>query len=172
MTTDGKTEKPTARRLREARKDGQFPRTQDPATWLGIAAGTALVPHAVGVLSDEVTAMLARLPAVASDPTPARALAAVAGLPQAVLTAAAPVGLAAAGGAVLAMAAQGVHVTTKTLRFKPGRLSLRQGLKRMLGTRAAWEALKALVKLIVIAGVVPALASSLVPNKAGQDTQP
>jgi flagellar biosynthesis protein FlhB len=172
MAQDGKTEKPTARRLREARKDGQFPRTQDPATWLGIAAGTALVPHAIGVLTDEVTAMLARLPEVAADPTPARALAAVAGLPAAVLTSAAPVALAAAAGAVLAMAAQGVHVTTKTLRFKPSRLSLRQGLKRMLGTRAAWEALKALVKLVVIAGVVLALARSLVPKLVGPGTQP
>jgi flagellar biosynthetic protein FlhB len=172
MAEDGKTEKPTARRLREARKDGQFPRTQDPATWLGIAAGTALVPHAIGVLSGEVTAMLAQLPAVASDPTPARVLAAVAGLPQAVLTAAAPVGVAAAGGAVLATAAQGVHVTTKTLRFKPSRLSPRQGLRRMLGTRAAWEALKAFVKMTVIAGVVLALARSLVPQLVGRGTQP
>jgi flagellar biosynthesis protein FlhB len=172
VAADGKTEKPTARRLREARKDGQFPRTQDPATWLGIATGTALVPHAIGVLSGEVTAMLARLPDVAADPTPARAVAAVAGLPLAVLTAAVPVGVAAAGGAALAMAAQGVHITTKPLRFKPSRLSPRQGLKRMLGTRAAWEALKALVKMMVIAGVVLALARSLVPELVGRGSQP
>jgi flagellar biosynthetic protein FlhB len=172
MAQDGKTEKPTARRLREARKDGQFPRTQDPATWLGIAAGTALVPHAIGVLSGEVTAMLARLPAVAADPTPARVLAAVSGLPMAVLTAAAPVGAAAAAGAVLAMAAQGVHVTAKPLKFKASRLSPRQGLQRMLGTRAAWEALKALVKMTVIAGVVLALARSLVPRLVGRGMQP
>ena len=172
MAQDGKTEKPTARRLREARKDGQFPRTQDPATWLGIAAGTALVPHAIGVLSGEVTAMLAGLPAVAADPTPALVLAAVSGLPVAVLTAAAPVGAAAAAGAVLAMAAQGVHVTGKPLKFTPSRLSPRQGLKRMLGTRAAWEALKALVKVTVIAGVVLALARSLVPELVGRGLQP
>jgi flagellar biosynthesis protein FlhB len=172
VAQDGKTEKPTARRLREARKDGQFPHTQDPATWLGILAGTALVPHAIGVLSDEVTAMLAQLPAVAAEPTPARVLAAVAGLPQAVLMAAAPVGLAAAAGAVLAMAAQGVHVTTKTLRFKPSRLSPRQGLQRMFGTRAVWEALKAFMKMTVIAAVVLALARSLVPRLVGRGTQP
>jgi flagellar biosynthetic protein FlhB len=167
-----KTEKPTARRLREARKDGQFPRTQDPATWLAIAAGAALVPHSFGVLADEVTAMLARLPDVAADPTPARALTAVAQLPQAVLVAAAPVGLASAAAAVLAMAAQGVHMTTKTMRFKASRLSPRQGIKRMLGARAAWEAVKALVKVVVVATVVVALGRSLVPDLVGRGPQP
>ena len=72
MAQDGKTEKPTARRLRDARKEGQFARTPDAATWLGIAAGTALVPHGLGVLRDEVGRMLATLPDVAADPTPAR----------------------------------------------------------------------------------------------------
>src|ERR687886_254572 len=163
MAQDGKTEKPTARRLRDARREGQFARTPDAATWLGIAAGTALVPHGLGVLRDEVGRMLATLPDVAADPTPARALAAVSGLPSAVLTAAAPVGLAAVAAAVLATAVQGVHPTTKTLRFKTSRLSPKQGLKRMLGVRAAWEALKALLKVTVIAVVVLSLARSLVP---------
>src|SRR4051812_36323931 len=172
MADAGKTEKPTTRRLREARKEGQFPRTQDPATWLGIAVGAVLVPHAVDVLREEVTAMLARLPAVAADPTAERALAAVAELPRAVLVAAAPVGAAAAVAAIAAMAAQGVHLTTKTLKFKSSRLSPKQGIKRMLGARALWEAAKALVKVLVIAGVVVVLGRSLVPELVGRGTRP
>src|SRR3954464_6935530 len=172
MADASKTEKPTARRLREARKDGQFPRTQDPATWLGIAAGAALVPHAVDVLREEVTAMLARLPAVAADPTAERALAAVADLPRAVLLAAAPVGVAAAVAAIAATAAQGVHLTTKTLKFKASRLSPKHGLKRMLGPRALWEAAKALVKVLVIAAVVVVLGRSLVPELMGRGARP
>jgi flagellar biosynthetic protein FlhB len=164
MAQDGKTEKPTQKRLRDGRKEGQFARTPDAATWLGIAAGAALVPHGLGVLHDEVARMLATLPDVAADPTPARALSTLSGLPSAVLTAAAPVGLAAAAAAVLATAAQGVHPTTKTLKFKASRLSPKQGLKRMLGVRAAWEALKALLKVTVIAIVVLSLARSLVPQ--------
>src|SRR5689334_20924770 len=147
MAQDGKTEKPTAKRLRDARKEGQFARTPDAATWLGIAAGTALVPHGLTVLREELGRMLAALPDVAADPTPARALGAVAGLPSAVLVAAAPIGLAAAAAAVLATGVQGVHPTTKTLKFKASRLSPKQGLKRMFGVRAAWEALKALLKV-------------------------
>src|SRR5437763_8482135 len=127
MADDSKTEKPTARRLREARKDGQFPRSQDPAVWLAIAVGAALVPHSVGALREEVTAMLARLPAVAADPTPERALAAVAQLPQAVLLAAVPVGAAAAVDGVAAVAAPGVPPTTKTLRLQASRLRHKLG---------------------------------------------
>ena len=172
MAQDGKTEKPTARRLRDARKEGQFARTPDTATWLGIAAGTALVPHGLGVLRDEVGRMLATLPDVAADPTAARALASVSGLPSAVLTAAAPVGLAAVAAAVLGTAVQGVHPTTKTVRFKASRLSPKQGIKRMLGVRAAWEALKALLKVTVIAVVVLSLARSLVPQLLASGTLP
>lgn len=172
MAQDGKTEKPTAKRLRDARKEGQFARTPDAATWLGITAGTALVPHAVGVVREEVTRMLAALPDAATDPTPGRALAALSGLPAAVLTAAAPIGLAAVAAAVLATAAQGVHPTTKTLKFKASRLSPKQGIKRMFGVRAAWEALKALLKVTVIAVVVLSLARSLVPDLVGRGSLP
>ena len=172
MAQDGKTEKPTARRLRDARKEGQFARTSDAATWLGIAAGTALVPHGISVLRDEVGRMLATLPDVAADPTPGRCLSAVSGLPSAVLTAAAPVGLAAVAAAVLGTAVQGVHPTTKTVRFKASRLSPKQGIKRMLGVRAAWEALKALLKVTVIAVVVLSLARSLVPQLLASGTLP
>src|SRR3954464_9393282 len=172
MADDSKTEKPTARRLREARKDGQFPRTQDPATWLAIAVGAAFVPHSLGVLRDEFAAMFAGLPAVAADPTPGRALAMVAQLPQAVLLAAVPVAVAAAVAAVAAMAGQGVHLTTKTLKFKASRLSPKQGIKRMVGPRAAWEAAKSLVKVLVIALVVVVLGRSLVPELVGRGTRP
>src|ERR687886_532625 len=119
MAQDGKTEKPTARRLRDARKEGQFARTPDAATWLGIAAGTALVPHGVDVLRTQVGGMLATLPGVAADPTPARASPGAAGRPGGVPPAAAPSAPPAPAPAVIATAAQGGHPTTKTVKFKP-----------------------------------------------------
>jgi flagellar biosynthetic protein FlhB len=172
VAEDGRTEKPTPKRLRDARRDGRFPRSQDPSTWVAVAAGSALVPHAVGVLRDEVTGMLAVLPGVAADPSPSRALAALGGLPQALLLAAGPVCGAAAVGALLAMAAQGVHPSSKPLKFTPSRLSPRQGLKRMVGARAAWEALKALLKVAVIALVVVALGRSIIPQLVGRGRMP
>lgn len=159
-----KTEQPTARRLRMARKDGQFPRTQDAATWLAILAGAAVLPHSGRIVLEQFTAALHRLPDVAADPTPARALAVLGGVPRDVLFAAAPVCLAAVGAAVLATAVQGVHVTSKTLVLKFNRMSPKQGLKRMFGTRSAWEAIKSVAKVGTISIVLFSLSRSLLPS--------
>ena len=160
----GKTEKPTPRRLRKARQEGQFPRTQDAGTWLAVIAAAAMLPRTAQLLTDDVRTGLARLQTVGSDPTPARALQALQAMPGQVLMAAAPMAIAAVTAAVLATAAQGVHLTTKTLVPKFSRLSPQQGLKRMFGVRSAWEAIKGLAKVSAIALVVLALARGLVPD--------
>ncbi len=168
----GRTEKPTPRRLRKARKEGQFPRTPDAATWLAIAAGATMVPHSARATASYCRTLLDRLPEVANDPTPSRALGALGRLPVDILLATAPVGLAAAGGALLATMAQGVHVSGSVLAPKFSRLSPRQGLRRMLGTRSLWEAAKALAKVAVVAGVVGVLGERLIPGLIGSGGLP
>ena len=150
MADDGKTEKPTPRKLRKARAEGQFARTQDAATWMGIAAGISLLPRSVGLLVQDVRDLLALLPQVAHDPRPERLLELVSALPQRILLAVAPVCVAAVAGAVLATAVQGVHPTGKTLVPKLSRLNPMPGVKRMVGPQAVWEAVKALAKVSVI----------------------
>ena len=58
MAKDGpggeKTEKPTPKRLKEARKEGQIPRTQELGTWAGVAVASALLPMVVGNAFDAV----------------------------------------------------------------------------------------------------------------------
>ncbi len=169
---DGKTEKPTPKKIRDARKEGQFPRTPDAPTWLAIAAGAALLPKSVQLTAGQVRKLLAQLPAVGLDPTPARALHVLDGMPMAVLIGAAPVCLAAAAGALLGTVAQGVYPSGKVLKPKFSRLSPKQGLKRMFGTKAVWEAVKALLKVIVIAVVVVLLGRKLIPELAGTGTLP
>ena len=66
----GRTEKPTPRRLKRARKEGQFPRTPDAATWLGIAAGAAMLPQSARMVEDSFRELMSRLPDVAADPAP------------------------------------------------------------------------------------------------------
>jgi len=173
VAQDGKTEKPTPKKLKDARKQGQFPRTQDAATWLGIAAGASMLPDSCVRLAVAFRELVTqRVPDAITDPTPERALDAVSALPMAVVGATLPVALAALAGALLATAAQGVHPTTKTLKFKAGRLSPRQGLKRMFGVRAAWEAVKSLAKVTVIGVVVVVLGRSMVPQLVGPGVMP
>jgi flagellar biosynthesis protein FlhB len=169
---DGKTEKPTDKKIRDSRKEGQFPRTPDAATWVAIAAGMALAPKSVEVTADQIRKMLTMLPAVAADPTPARALGVLAKLPMAVLLGAAPVCLAALLGALLATVAQGVYPSPKVLKPKFSRLSPKQGLKRMFGAKAVWEAVKSLLKVIVIAIVVVMVGRHLIPELAAAGTLP
>jgi flagellar biosynthetic protein FlhB len=168
-----KTEKPTAKKLKDARKQGQFPRTQDAATWLGVAAGASMLPRSCTMLAEQFRELfLVRLPQVVNDPTPSHALEAVAALPMAIVLPVAPVALAAVAGAVLATAAQGVHPTTKTLKPKFSRLSPKQGLKRMFGPRAVWEAAKSLAKMTAIGLVVFVLGRSLIPGLLGTGLVP
>jgi flagellar biosynthesis protein FlhB len=169
---DGKTEKPTEKKIRDSRKEGQFPRTPDAATWVAIAAGMALAPKSVEVTADQIRKILTMLPAVGTDPTPARALGVLAKLPMAVLLGAAPVCLAALLGALLATVAQGVYPSPKVLKPKFSRMSPKQGLKRMFGAKAVWEAVKSLLKVIVIAIVVAMVGRHLIPELAAAGTLP
>lgn len=161
---DGKTEQPTQKKIRDGRKEGQFPRTPDASTWLGIAGGAAALPWTGRLVMDDVKATLARLPEVANDPSPERMLGALTHLPVAVLLCAGPMCLGAAVGAILGAAAQGVHPSAKALHFKGNRLSPKEGIKRMFGPKALWEAAKALLKVVTIAVVVVVLARSLLPD--------
>lgn len=173
MAEDGKTEKPTPKKLRDARKRGQFARTQDAATWVGIAAGATLLPRSCAMLADGFRELLMhRLPAVSDDPSPARALDAIAAIPMAVLVPVAPVALAALAGGLLATASQGVYLTGKTLKPKLNRLSPKQGLKRMFGAKAVWEAVKALLKVGAIGAVVAVLGRSMIPELLGPGIMP
>jgi flagellar biosynthesis protein FlhB len=169
---DGKTEKPTPKKIKDARREGQFPRTPDAATWVMIAAGAALLPMSVRQTYVQVLQLFDRLPALAADPEPARALAVLGALPMAVLRGAAPVCLAALLAAVLATAAQGVYPSGKVVKPKFSRMNPKEGLKRMFGAKALWEALKALLKVAVIAVVVIMIGRTLVPDLAASGTLP
>ena len=167
-----KTEQPTPKRLKEARKEGQFARTSDASTWVSIAAGAAMLPRSVSITASEARKMLDQVPAVAADPSTARVLGVLSDLPLAVLKGAAPVCLAAALGAILATAAQGVYPTGKALKPKFSRMNPKEGIKRMFGVRAAWEAVKSLLKVLVIALVLYMVGRSLVPELTAAGTLP
>jgi flagellar biosynthesis protein FlhB len=169
---DGKTEKPTPKKIRDSRKEGQFPRTPDAATWVAIAAGMALAPMSVRVTAGEIRKIFVVLPGVAEDPTTSRALDALSMLPMAVLIGAAPVCLAALLGALLATVAQGVYPSAKVLKPKFSRMNPKEGVKRMFGGKAVWEAVKSLLKVVVIAAVVLVLGRRLLSELAASGTLP
>ena len=91
----GKTEKPTAKKLRDSRKEGQFARTADAPVWFGLAAGFVMLPKSVSVTTERLQHVFAALPQVADDPTPAQAFRVLAQVPSAVVMGVLPVAAAA-----------------------------------------------------------------------------
>lgn len=169
---DGKTEKPTQKKIKDARQEGQFPRSQDFGTWASIAAAIAVMPMSVSLTNDQLREMLARLPEVMEDPSLPRAFEVMNQMPMAILIGAAPMTLAAMVTAFIATAMQGFYPSSKALKPKFSRMNPLQGIKRMFGLRAAWEALKALLKVVVLAAVVWVVGKDLVSQLVGQGILP
>jgi flagellar biosynthetic protein FlhB len=159
MAKDGpggeKTEKPTPKRIKEARKDGQIPRTQELGTWAGVAVASALLPMLVGNAFDAVGRLFVQVGSVAEHPEAeavsvllGEALSAFLGtlLPTAI-------GLMLVG--ALASAAQGgVTVSAKGMKPTLKKLNPFPGMKRMFGTHGLWEAVKAVLKTVALGTVV------------------
>ena len=173
-----KTEKPTAKRRKEARKEGQVARTQELGGWatllvVGLAMPT-LLAHELGKLRELMTASLT-MGAHASVAKDLLLLGAAAkhcffvlvGLGSAVML----VGVAAS------IAQGGFFVATKAVKPKWSKLNPIQGFKRIFGPQALWEGAKMLLKsacvgLVVYIGIKATmpLIGGLVPIPTVLDT--
>jgi flagellar biosynthesis protein FlhB len=150
-----KTEKPTPKRLKEARKEGQIPRTQELGTWLGAAAASVLLPMLVGNAFDGVGRLFVQVGAVAAHPESSAVSALLGQALNTFMVTVLPMALALMVIGVTASAAQGgVTVTGKPLKPTLKKLNPFPGMKRMFGTQGLWEATKALIKTVALAAVV------------------
>jgi flagellar biosynthetic protein FlhB len=159
MAKDGpggeKTEKPTPKKLKDSRKDGQIPRTQELGTWAGVAAASFLMPMLVGNAYDAVGELFLQIGATTKDPQPERVTGLLGQALSAFLSTLLPaaVGLMVVG--LVASAAQGgVTVSAKGLKPTLKKLNPFPGVKRMFGTQGIWEAAKALIKTAALLVVV------------------
>jgi flagellar biosynthetic protein FlhB len=164
-----KTEKPTPKKLHDARKEGRVARTQDIGAWAGVLVGAYLCQLTVAMGGPLTRDMLTDAAAVAADPTQAAALAALVSGGRALVVLLGPLCLALAVVSIAAGAAQGgLHLATKNLKPKLSRMSPLQGFKRIAGPQAVWEAVKSVTKSAVAAyiayravvGVMPMLTSN------------
>jgi flagellar biosynthetic protein FlhB len=166
--SEDRTEKPTPKRIKENRKEGKVPRTQELGAWgaLLVVAFTLtwLVPHA----TDRLRELMLRSFALIDDPDPAKVLALLReGAVLAIL-----VTVALGGGimliAVAAGAAQGgIHLATKSLKPKWSKLNPIQGAKRIFGPQALWEGAKLLLKSSVVGLLVWRAVGDLMPLLGG-----
>lgn len=171
MTSGGggeKTEKPTPKRKKQARKDGQVPRTPDIGGWLGLlVVSLALGPLLDRELDGLMTTMATHLRAV-EDPSPALALALLGDATRHVLIALVLLGsMILVIGVLSAIAQGGFHLSPKLAKPDAKKLNLVNGAKRLFGPQAWWEAAKVLIKSSIVAFLAYGAVRAMMPLVGG-----
>lgn len=168
-----KTEQPTEKRLKESRAEGRVARSPDVGAWLGMAAAALVLPMTVANGWEAAQTSLGRLREIAVDPDPEMAVAALSEGLRAVAVVGAPLAAVTVVVAIAAAAAQGgLHPATKNFKPQFSKLSPKQGLKRIFGVQALWEATKILLKSAVLGVVLYTAVKGLLPVLVGTGALP
>ena len=164
-----KTEKPTPKKLKQARREGQIGKSADLGAWAAMLGATFVLPMVVRAGGDAATDLLMHVRGVIERPEEAKAVellgvglkaAAFAVLPLVALTVLVAIGASGVQG--------GLHPATKLLKPQLKRLNPVPGFKRIFGPHALWEAAKTTVKSVAlglvlwyaIKGLTPALLTA------------
>jgi flagellar biosynthesis protein FlhB len=150
---DQKTEKPTPKRKKEARQQGQIAKSPDIAGWVILLAATFLLPTTAQRVIESVEEIMRRFTDIAVRPDPRAAVEVLGiGLSGAFYAILPLLGFCAIIGLVTTLAQVGFVFSGKPLKPKAERLNPLAGIKRMVSAKALWETGKAAAKLAVIAG--------------------
>jgi flagellar biosynthetic protein FlhB len=159
-----KTEKPTPKKLRDARREGQIGKTPDLGAWASVLAATFVLPMVVSSATGATTDLMMKVSGVIADPDPAKTTELLGAGMKAVAFAVAPLAATTVLIAIAGAAVQGgIHPATKLLKPQLKRLNPWPGIKRSFGPQGAWEGAKTLIKTVALGLVLYAVISSLTP---------
>ncbi len=163
-----KTEKPTPRKLREAREKGQIARSPDIGTWVGLLLTTVLLQQTLRRGNTSMRGLIEQMGKVIANPTQEGASKYVgeALVQAAVISAPLVLGMTLVG-IVTNLAQVGLKPSAKRLKPDFSRLNPGKGMKRMFSGSAAWELAKSLMKVTVLAVVAWPIASGLALKVVG-----
>lgn len=151
---EGRTEAPTEKRKRETRKKGQVAKSPDLAAWLGLLAGTYLLPATVGRIFDVASGTFRALPSTATTGDADTAVASLADALRsgfvAILPALCVIG---AVGVVAQLAQTRLLVSLKLLVPDVKRINPKSGFKRLFSVKSLVDTIKQLAKTGAIAWV-------------------
>lgn len=155
MSKDDKTEAPTPKRKKDARKKGQIPKSAEVVTWLQILAATFMLRLTVHRASTALGEVLAQVRDGIAHPDQAVALRLLGDALSRSVVAVLPLTAAMTAIGVAGHVAQtGGFVSLSLLKPKPERLNPMKGLKRMASPQGLWQAAKSTLKvaaLVVVA---------------------
>jgi flagellar biosynthetic protein FlhB len=146
-----KTEKPTPKRLREAREKGQVARSPDLTAWTAMLVTTQLVKMTVERGARTFGSMFDHMGMAAAAPDPAGATkyAIEAGKQGAILMAPFLLVLMFLT-IVVGLSQVGLKPSMKRLKPDFGRLNPFKGLKRLFSAQSWWEVAKSILKIAVL----------------------
>jgi len=165
---DEKTEKPTPKKIKEARKEGQVARTQELGGWAAMLAFGVMLHQLVSWGGVEIRELMVRATALVSHPSEEAALALLqdGSVTAFLLSVVFGAGIMAVG--IAAAAGQGgIHLATKAAKPKWSRLNPLEGAKRLFGPHALWEGAKILLKATVVGFLVWRAIEGLLPLVGG-----
>lgn len=164
-----RTEKPTARRKREARRSGQVARTPEVVTWTGVLAGSYLVQHTFKATEAMLERLFAQIASAMTSPSLSADFSIARDAASGAATAVAPAVLAVTGVVLAVNLAQ----TRGLITFQPlkpsfNKLSPRSGLMKIVSPRSLWEVAKQILRVSLLGLVAWEAVAGLLPVLAGQ----
>jgi flagellar biosynthetic protein FlhB len=164
-----KTEKPTPKRKREARRKGQVPRSSDLVAWLVLLLSTWFAPSMLTNVGDGLRADFAAVKSVGADPQVDRMVEVLGEAVVRMLTALAPfLGLVVLVAIVSNLGQVGLVLTTYPLKPRFDRLNPMKGFKRIFSREGGWEVTKSFLKLGLLAAVAIPAVKGLVEGLVGR----
>lgn len=149
--TSQKTEKPTPKRLREAREKGQVAKTPELAAWAGLLIAISLIESMLKRGTALMQGMLHDMAHVVGNPDEgdAKGFFGHAMKDSLVLMAPLLLGLTLV---VIVVTLPQVGLKPSMKRLKPDfkRLNVLTGIKNLFGAKSAWEMAKALIKTVIL----------------------
>jgi flagellar biosynthetic protein FlhB len=147
-----KTEKPTPKKKKDARKKGQVAKSPEIGGWLSLLVLTMVMPLAFGYAESRILAVQALTDQVMAHPTVPGALTVlVKGMENAVLIIMPFAGMIAVIGVLCSVAQVGFVFSAKGITPQFSKLNPLTGLKRLFSIRGLWDLAKTVIKLGVIA---------------------
>ncbi|MEO6700017.1 MAG: EscU/YscU/HrcU family type III secretion system export apparatus switch protein [Jatrophihabitantaceae bacterium] len=168
-----KTEKATPRKIKKARHEGQIGHSPELGSWLGVLAASFVLPGVAKSLMSIAQTCLIEVGVTIQDPDTGRALAMTRSAMTHAVLATAPLALLVLFTAIASAGGQGgIWIAPKLLKPKVDRLNPLKGIKRMFGAHGAWNLVKSLAKLAVLATVTYLSVKQLVPTLMASGSLP
>ncbi len=163
-----KTEKPTAKKRKDSRKQGQVPRTQELGAWTAMLLASLAMPllmqHELSALAEVMSSTLS----ATGDPSVSQAMQQLRGGALHAFLALLTLSCAVLVVSVAATVAQGgFYLATKAVKPSASKLNPIKGAKRIFGPQSLWEGAKMLIKCSLVATMVWSSISALMPLLGG-----